>query len=208
MFGSVLATVKESLTTVRPATQASWIFHRNPVIRLTSVAIAIEPLSLASYGCFGCSFPSMDSAWVVPLLRVVMMIAPQAPLHDLLTRARCHLGLIGPRRPDPAEDPEADQQHEHRARGTGDGDADDAVRARVELQPDRFTDGCSPRRGQLDVDAEPAGAAHLGGNVPRRRAARRDPDVLDRLHTQAGHRAQADPHHDRHRQPVVDPDRD
>src|SRR5438045_2537078 len=106
MFGSVLATVNESLTTVRPATQASWIFHRNPVIRLTSVAIAIEPLALASDGCAGCARPSMDKASAVPL-RAVIMVAPQASLHDLLTRTRCRLGLESPRRPDPPEDPEA-----------------------------------------------------------------------------------------------------
>src|SRR6266498_2690537 len=111
MFGSVLATVNESLTTVRPATHASWIFHRKPVIRLTSVAIAIEPLALASDGCRGFGCCDLTST----------------PLRVKNLLARLRPGLLRPRRPHSPEDPEADQQHEHRTGGAGDSHADEAV---------------------------------------------------------------------------------
>src|ERR1044071_4905614 len=126
MFGSVLATVNESLTTPRPATQVSWIFHAKPVILLTSVAMAIEPLALASDGGLSCDRPSTvcdcgpDTRCVVPPLRVT---ATAGVGEDLLAA----LLLTRARRPDPPEDAEADQQYEHHAGRPGDGDADDAV---------------------------------------------------------------------------------
>src|ERR1043165_595127 len=104
MFGSVLATVNESLTTPRPATHASWIFQTKPVILLTSVAMAMEPLALASDGgfCRGGS-TGCDCG---PRRRVTSPLR----VNDFLTRPRAP----GACRPDPAEDTHPDEQHEHR----------------------------------------------------------------------------------------------
>ncbi|GAA2990648.1 hypothetical protein GCM10010483_38960 [Actinokineospora diospyrosa] len=49
-MGSVLAMVNESVATLMPISQAITIFQPKPVIRLTSVAIAMDPLALASDG--------------------------------------------------------------------------------------------------------------------------------------------------------------
>ena len=54
IVGKFEAMVNESLSTSRPTTQASTTFQANPVIRLTSVAIASEPLARASEGVPPC----------------------------------------------------------------------------------------------------------------------------------------------------------
>ena len=53
MFGIVLATLNESFAMPWPIAATSNSFHRKPVIRLTSEAIAIPPDAFASEGAFG-----------------------------------------------------------------------------------------------------------------------------------------------------------
>src|SRR5262249_7628351 len=139
MLGSVLATVNESLTTPRLAAQASMTFHANPVMRLTSVAIAIEPLALASEGC-------------AP--RAVLTVLDCVPP----LRVNCHLALrsvLGPgaRRAHPAEKADHHQEHEDPARDPGDGDRDGADRGRGRLQP----------RGAAELGAAPGGERGVHG---------------------------------------------
>lgn len=53
MFGSVLATLNESFSTPMPMAQTSITFHRKPVIRLISDAIAILLVDRARDGGAG-----------------------------------------------------------------------------------------------------------------------------------------------------------
>src|SRR5882757_8559635 len=123
MFGSVLATVNESLMVARPTTQARITFQANPVIRLTSVAIAIEPLARARDGCCSARLSTTEDC-VPEALRVVPPLRVNAAL-------AVHSGLRGP---DPADDSHDDQQHEQTARRPGHGDRDDAVGGGVQFE--------------------------------------------------------------------------
>ena len=53
IVGKFDAIVNESLTKLKPTTQASTIFQPNPVIRLVSVAIASDPVARANEGAAG-----------------------------------------------------------------------------------------------------------------------------------------------------------
>lgn len=71
MFGIVFATLNESVATPEPIAATSSTFHRNPVIRLISDAIAIRPDALATEGpsSFGCSGASAGRASGASLIR-------------------------------------------------------------------------------------------------------------------------------------------